>query len=693
VDLLVVGGGFAGLMTAVHVRARLPLGRIAIIERESRPAPGVAYGACHATHLLNVPAGRMGAFPDAPTGFLEWLRSAGARAAGDGSPGGEEVESHTFVPRADFGRYLNAIFNATLGAECPRTALVRDAVVRIDPQSDDSVQATLAGGKRIKARAALLAIGLPAAAAPWEGRTERVHPWSLVSDPWAPGALRTDAQEDVLVLGSGLTAIDAVLALRRDGHRGRITLLSRHGRLPCPHSGASDPPFVFDRPLVGLPVREILHEVRSAARRRASSGFGWQAVIDAIRPQTVNVWRSWSAAERSRFLERVRPYWEVHRHRAPVEALSELQALRADGALDVVRGELLLASGRPDGRVTVTLTERRRAAKRTREVTVGRLINCAGPAMDLSRSRDPLLRALLADGVATVDAHGLGLRADAAGRVLPRRSSPGRAGAHEGLPAVFLVGALRRGDLWESTAIPELRMQAAEVAAEIVRSIWPSIGGAGEGSVPPSTAARLGPTQSAPADPAPGARPLPRRDATASPPAALLPLLARLRSFDGPIPYPVLMDLLEANPVSAAELGGAIQIDGAAYVRTLVFQSDHVELLVMAWLPGQCSPIHDHAGSGCAVRVVAGGARERLYRKGDQDGPVTPCGERFLGPGEVTGALDEEIHSFGNAASSPASPTSILVTLHAYSPPLKPTRKYEASPSCVQPAGGLGPLS
>jgi cysteine dioxygenase len=169
--------------------------------------------------------------------------------------------------------------------------------------------------------------------------------------------------------------------------------------------------------------------------------------------------------------------------------------------------------------------------------------------------------------------------------------------------------------------------------------------------------------------------PLPRRDMTARPPAVLQALFDELDRFSGAIPVQQLEALVGRWPVTAEQLGNAIQIDGGAYVRTLVFERAHAEALVMAWLPGQRSPIHDHGGSACAVRVVSGAALELLYEKRD-DGRVVATGERRLTSGDMTSSFDDDIHSFGNAADAPASPRDILVTIHVYSPPLQPTRKY-----------------
>ena len=169
---------------------------------------------------------------------------------------------------------------------------------------------------------------------------------------------------------------------------------------------------------------------------------------------------------------------------------------------------------------------------------------------------------------------------------------------------------------------------------------------------------------------------LPRRDMTACPPAALAPLCDLLRETISPVDLDTLLAAVGALDVTPESLGDAIHIDTESYVRTLVFESAHVAVFVMAWLPGQRSPIHDHAGSACAVRVVSGTAVEQRYHL-NPDETVSPTGEgRQFHAGEVTVSFDADIHMLGNAAMGPASPRDILVTIHVYSPPLAPTHKY-----------------
>jgi uncharacterized NAD(P)/FAD-binding protein YdhS len=74
VDVTIVGVGFSGSMLGVHLADTLHASReIALIEKRRRLGPGIAYGTHYWLHLLNVPAGKMGAYPEKPRHFLEWL--------------------------------------------------------------------------------------------------------------------------------------------------------------------------------------------------------------------------------------------------------------------------------------------------------------------------------------------------------------------------------------------------------------------------------------------------------------------------------------------------------------------------------------------------------------------------------------------------------------------------------------------
>jgi cysteine dioxygenase len=105
--------------------------------------------------------------------------------------------------------------------------------------------------------------------------------------------------------------------------------------------------------------------------------------------------------------------------------------------------------------------------------------------------------------------------------------------------------------------------------------------------------------------------------------------------------------------------------DVADYVRNLVCGGSWYYLLVLCWKNGQRSPIHDHRGSSCGVRVLGGTLTETLFEFAP-NGMVKAVRSRDLPAGGVCGSLDADVHQVSNLQAGGAD----LITLHVYSPPL-----------------------
>jgi uncharacterized NAD(P)/FAD-binding protein YdhS len=420
----IVGGGFSGTMMAVEL-VRLGRSEIVLIERRMRPAAGMAYSTDEGAHLLNVRADNMSAFADAPDHFARW-----AVAKGVGRPDG-------FVRRRDYRRYLEE--QLALAERSGKLQLVRDTAAGLAADVDGIV-VSLASGGLIGADQAVLAGGnfpgrLPAALGLPEER--------LVHDPWsidgvaAVKRLAAETDGELLLLGTGLTMVDTCLTLDQAGFAGRILALSRRGLVPHAYQAQGAPPLSWQPPArLGDLMREI---------RRRSAESGWRPVIEGIRPHSIALWRGFTEAERRRFLRHARPWWDIHRHRIAPEVGARIARLREEGRLEVVAGRIARAAD--EGRLTIA---RRGGGVVEREVTAA--INCTGPAGDISRVDDPLIRRLLASGLARPDALGLGLEVDAASRVV---------GPAEGL---YAIGPLTRGAFWEIVAVPDIRRQVRDVA-------------------------------------------------------------------------------------------------------------------------------------------------------------------------------------------------------------------------------------
>jgi uncharacterized NAD(P)/FAD-binding protein YdhS len=440
-------------MVAVNLARRSlePL-RIALIDRAGAFACGAAYSTNCGEHVLNVPAGAMGAFPDAPGDFVRWLREANALA-------GAPVDDGAFLSRGLYGRYVHSLLE---GAERLRHHIARIELDIVDLIDDGDAVALIArdGSTACVARAAVLALG---ALAPKQPAGLRAHP-RYVADPCA--FLRAPAFDrsggDTLVIGTGLTALDVLLSFQHEAPPGRVFALSRRGRFPLPHAAAGPPrdPFAGEEALPATAHGAVRH-VRAAARAEREAGRDWRAVVDGVRPRVADLWHGWSPRERRRFLRHARSAWESHRHRAPRESLAAKDDLIARGKLVVLAGRLAAVDTRPGAAADDALEIRyvERGSGQTHTLRVATVINCAGPSTDYANA-ESLVANLSARGGLVCDGLGMGLQARRDGRLVDASGN-----VHERLRA---IGWPLRGALYETTAVRELREQAQAVAGDLI---------------------------------------------------------------------------------------------------------------------------------------------------------------------------------------------------------------------------------
>jgi uncharacterized NAD(P)/FAD-binding protein YdhS len=447
----VVGGGFSGTMAAVNL-ARLggrPL-RVVVVNRGHPFGRGVAYGTRRPEHLLNVAARNMSALPDHPSHFVDWLRT---RAEYADAP--DAALRETFLPRRVYGDYLRGLALAYLHPVEPRP-------VRVEAVDDEAVDVTpggrvvLAGGGAVEADRVLLATGnqppgpLPSAAGPFR------HP-AYHDNPWAGWDGRPpDAGGDVVLIGTGLTAVDVFLTLAEAGWRGTVHAVSRNGLLPLSHfRGVEYADFPPPHP-EALGLAGLAAEVERHCGLLRARGANPAIAVDKLRPHTQRVWQAFSADEKREFLRRYAGRWNVTRHRVPEAVHARVAEAVAAGTFRVVTGRVCeLADG--GGRVRVTVE----ADGGGRTALDGALVvNCTGPQACFSATDTPLFRNLLARGLVRVDALDMGVEVDGDFAVV------GRDGGRSRL--LYAIGPLLRGTLWETTAVPELRGQAMRVAQTLL---------------------------------------------------------------------------------------------------------------------------------------------------------------------------------------------------------------------------------
>lgn len=426
--MAVIGGGASGTLQALHL-LRAGLSNISLIERGAL-ARGTAYGTRRPEHLLNVPARGMSAFADYPGHFARWL---GARTGG----GPED-----FAPRMIYGDYLAEL----LAAAGSGIAILRGEAIAITPGSE----VRLADGRIVAAEVAILAPGNFPPAVP-RGVDAAALGAHWVADPWCADLAAGLGQADAMVLlGTGLTAIDAALTLDAAGFGGRIIALSRRGLAPRAHDG-SETAAIAPRPIAQT-CSGLVRDVRARA-----GAIGWRSAVHALRPLTQDLWAEAGLDQRRRFLRHLRPWWDVHRHKIAPAIAARVAAMVAEGRLAFIAGKLVSAEAEAGSDVLVRF--RPRGGEAIEKLRAARIVNCTGPEPDIARCAEPLLATLLAEGRIRADPLRLGIDVDAESRA---RDAGGQAS-----DPLFAIGPVTRGAFWESVAIPEIRVQAQRIAARI----------------------------------------------------------------------------------------------------------------------------------------------------------------------------------------------------------------------------------
>jgi len=448
----VVGSGFSGVAMAWQLLGCLPAGSsVTMINGSGRFARGLAYGTHSADHLLNVPAARMSLDPAQPSHFIDWLHANDpARAVFDG---------HEFVSRQRYGDYLQSALEQR-AAECTGVTLhQRVASVEDCRPAPDGWQLSFADGTMAVFEAVVLAIGhLP----PRHPHPDLASLPGYVADPWAGNALQ-DLLPDapVALIGSGLTMLDVLITLRARGHRGPVLALSRRGLLPQGHRRNELPPkpWALDAAIASSqPLRRQLRLFRAELARAQAAGVDWRDVWAAFRAQTPKAWQALNAQGRSQFLRHLLPYWDVHRHRAAPQARSVLEEDLASGRLRQAAGRVISVHAL-DGQLR--LGWRARGNTGIEHFDAARVVNCSGPSSAIDSGSSPLLWRLQQAGCLKPCPHGLGLQVDEGYRVCDA-SGKGQSG-------LYYLGPHLRAQLWEATAVPELREHAAALAANLIR--------------------------------------------------------------------------------------------------------------------------------------------------------------------------------------------------------------------------------
>jgi uncharacterized NAD(P)/FAD-binding protein YdhS len=462
VNIAIIGGGFCGVMTAVNLlRDNSPPLHIHLINKGYPLAKGVAYTPHTANLLLNVPNGRMSAFADEPNHYVNWLMKTNAAAAGS-----KDKLSAAFSTRQQYGNYL-----AWLWDEWRHKANGNKQITVYDDYADDIIESgpllhiSLRGHPVLAVDTVVLATGnslprLPAAIHPSLSKSK-----FYFADPWKASCIRNTGDDgDILIIGNGLTMVDTAIGLAAAGYKGTIHTISPHGYRLKPWQDEREPYAGIDFSALNpaeyslLNLLKIFNRHRKIAERLNQSVY---PLVDALRPKAQLAWQSFSLAEKQQFIKYLNTFWGSIRHRLPAQMQEIIDAMRANGKLITHKGYVTGAKEN-NGRVEVSLN----CNGSLKSLDVQRVINCTGPETDITRPGNKLLNNLAKKGMISQGPCGLGISAQVAACCFAVADTKRR--QH---PDLFVIGANLKGMLWESTAVPELRLQAKTIAQQILAGV------------------------------------------------------------------------------------------------------------------------------------------------------------------------------------------------------------------------------
>jgi uncharacterized NAD(P)/FAD-binding protein YdhS len=449
--VVIVGGGVSGTLTAVNLLRQDQTDiEIILVEPRAQVGLGLAYSTPCGEHLLNVRASGMSAFADDPTHFLKFAKEADAT-----------VDENTFVSRKFFGHYINSILEKSCAQAAERNVSFKhicSEVIDIEKQnvekdrSRQEFKISLANGESIKANVVVLALGNLSAKKPrWTATLSKTSE-NYLHDPWDNERLQQiSSAQNVLIIGTGLTAIDKLVQLAEAGHTGKIYAISRHGLFPRPHTVK---PSAAEKQSTKISASTKL--TFGNVKTNARSASDWRNVIDGLRTDTQKWWCGLEHKEQKRFLRHIQTYWDVHRHRMAPQISEIVEKLKASGQLTLSAGRIQ-SFEEIDGKVKVVLRHRHHSDDTT--VVVDRIINCTGPQSKLDTVDSLLLQNLQKRGLVQSHPLGAGIACTSDGEVMDKS---GHAQQH-----LLAIGPMLKAQLLESVAVPELKVQARATSQRI----------------------------------------------------------------------------------------------------------------------------------------------------------------------------------------------------------------------------------
>ncbi len=462
IKITIIGGGFSGAMTAYHLlRQEKVAFAITIVEpalSDKGAGLGLAYSTTCGEHLLNVSAAGMSALANQPDHFLNYARAKDPA-----------VKAEDFLPRMFFGQYVQELLNTAIADNSSKVgknncqfSLVKQRAVDIESteshKNKPKYKVILDNQQSLESDIVVLALGNLAGKEPaWLDRLA-ITSTHYIHNPWDTRALAAIAKsESILLVGTGLTAVDKIIELKARGHVGKITAVSRHGLLPRHHL---DLPELHPAQLAWEEIVHLSHSALATlklVRKKTAQAANWQAGIDSFRSITQRWWGALAPGEKRNFMRHLQTYWDIHRHRMAPSIAAKIDSYQKNGELVILSGGIKAMQetleGKSAAKVEVAIQERYSAPQK---LLFDKVINCTGPQLKLKAIDSPLMANLHRRMLIAPDQTGAGINCQPSGKVID--------GSGQSNNQLYAIGPLLKAVLLESVAVPELKGQAEELA-------------------------------------------------------------------------------------------------------------------------------------------------------------------------------------------------------------------------------------
>jgi len=434
--LVIIGDGFAAAVTAIHLlRKGFAADSLTIIGAGSM-GKGNAYGCASLFFRLNVREDLLIIFSEDPLHFARW-----AEANIDDPEA--KTSAGFFYRRTDFGRYISELIAAEVGFD--QIQRIQSKVCALN-QAHGLWKLDTADGRFIYAEKVIIATGNSPPSWPCPTRIERGKQATMrqIENPWTghyPTAIQ--AQEHIMLLGGGLTALDAIYALAAQGHRGLITMVGPRPLLP-----PSQAQWIRQKQPnwpKNLTPAKLLRFIRQYLPPVATTTTKWQNAWEELRPNLNSIWQQFTPHQRQIVFKRLGWAWSLYRFRASPQTIKAYEQLKANHQIQFVvgRAKKVECSERA---ITVQLNT-------GQSIQANRIINCTGVGSDL------FLNKLIADSIATPDPLGAAIAVDTSLNVMKPNL--------QAWNNLWMLGPATMGSFGDVIAASSISKQAEQLALQI----------------------------------------------------------------------------------------------------------------------------------------------------------------------------------------------------------------------------------